>query len=416
MSLTTRVLIALIAGLAVGLLIASSGSPQLAALGRAVEPLGTLFVNGIRMTIIPLVVSSLIVGIAAAPDAATIGRLGGRSLLFMLVAVSVAALIGVTLAGPIFARFPIDAAATAALRASAGDAAASAAASAQKLPSIGQWLTELVPINPIKAAADGAMLPLIVFTVAFGIAFTRIAPSKRDALLPVLEAIQDTSLTLVRWVLTLAPLGVFGLAVPLATRLGINAVGALASYIGVVSALSLLLILLCYPVATVFGRLPLATFARATLPPQAMAFSGRSSLAALPAMITATRDTLGLPPQIPGFLVPLLTSTFRVGAGIGQTVAVVFMAHLYGIALTPAQLVTIAVTTVISSFAVPGIPGGTIVGMVPVMMVAGIPIEGAGILLGVDTIPDMFRTTANVTGDMTAAVVLGARERVASER
>jgi Na+/H+-dicarboxylate symporter len=406
-----QVLLALVAGLGLGLLIATSGSPGLLAIGRALEPLGTLFVNGIRMTIIPLVVSSLIVGIAAAPDTRTIGRLGGRALLFMLVAVSAAALLGVTVAGPVFAQFPIDPSATAALRASADAAAGSTATSAKALPSFGQWLTDLVPINPIKSAADGAMLPLIVFSVAFGIAVTRIEARPRAALLPVLEGIQDASLTLVRWVLTLAPVGVFGLAVPLAAKLGVGAVGALASYIGVVSLLSIVLIGLLYPVAAVLGGVSLRSFARAALPPQAMAFSGRSSLAALPAMIAATRDTLALPPQIPGFLVPLLTSTFRIGAGVGQTVAVVFIAHLYGVVLSPAQLATIALTTVVSSFSVPGIPGGTIVGMVPVLMAAGVPVEGAGILLGVDTIPDMFRTTANVTGDMAAAVVLGRRER-----
>lgn len=410
LSLTTRVLIALVAGLGLGVFIATSGSPTLLAFGKALEPLGTLFVNGIRMTIIPLVVSSLIVGIAAAPDAATIGRLGGRALLFMVVSVGAAAAIGVTAAGPFFDAFPIAPEATAALRASAAGAGDVAAQSAKAVPGFGQWLTDLVPVNPVKAAADGAMLPLIVFSVAFGIAVTRLDAARRAALVPVLEAIQETSLTLVRWVLRFAPLGVFGLAVPLAAKLGVSAVGALATYVGGVSVLSIALIALLYPVAAGLGRVSLATFARAALPPQAMAFSGRSSLAAMPAMITATRDTLALPPQIPGFLVPLLTSTFRVGAGIGQTVAVVFVAHLYGVALTPAQLATVAVTTVVSSFSVPGIPGGTIVGMIPVLMAAGVPVEGAGILLGVDTIPDMFRTTANVTGDMAAAVVLGRGE------
>ena len=132
-------------------------------------------------------------------------------------------------------------------------------------------------------------------------------------------------------------------------------------------------------------------------------------------MITATRDTLKLPPQIAGFLVPLLTATFRIGAGIGQTVPIVFISHLYRIPLGPAQLAAIAFTAVIVSFSVPGIPGGTIIAMVPVLMAAKLPIEGAGIMLGVDTIPDMFRTTANATGDMTAAVVLGAREEHPAE-
>ena len=278
------------------------------------------------------------------------------------------------------------------------------------MPTFGQWLVDLVPSNPIKAAADGAMLPLIIFSLAFGIALTRIEVQRRAAVVRVLEGILDTSITLVHWVLQLAPIGVFALAVPLAARLGISAAGALATYIGVVSVLSTLLIGLLYPVAVIGGRVKLGTFARAILPAQAMAFSGRSSLASLPAMITATRDTLKLPPQIAGFLVPLLTATFRIGAGVGQTVPIVFIAHLYGIPLGPAQLATIAVTAIIVSFSVPGIPGGTIIAMVPVLMAAGLPIEGAGLMLGVDTIPDMFRTTANVTGDMTAAVVLGARE------
>jgi proton glutamate symport protein len=407
-----RVLVALVAGLGLGVGISVSESAALSALSRWIEPLGTLFINAIRMTIIPLVVSSLIVGVASAPDSRTIGRLGGRALLFMLVCLAIACTLGVLAAGPAFSLLSIDPAASAALRASA---AASAGESTRAMPTFSQWLVDLVPSNPIKAAADGAMLPLIIFSLAFGIALTRIDAQRRAPVVRGLEGILDASITLVHWVLQLAPIGVFALAVPLAARLGLSAAGALATYIAVVSVLSTLLIGLLYPVAVIGGRVPLGTFARAILPAQAMAFSGRSSLAALPAMITATRDTLKLPPQIAGFLVPLLTATFRIGAGVGQTVPIVFISHLYGIPLGPAQLATIAFTAIVVSFSVPGIPGGTIIAMVPVLMAAGLPIEGAGIMLGVDTIPDMFRTTANVTGDMTAAVVLGSREERALE-
>lgn len=408
MSLTTRVLIALVAGLGLGVGVSMSDNSVLGTLARIIEPFGTVFINAIRMTIIPLVVSSLIVGVASAPDSRTIGRLGGRALLFMLTSLAIACTLGVLAAGPAFAWLSIDPEASAALRASA--AASTAAEPTRVMPSFSQWLVDLVPANPIKAAADGAMLPLIIFSLAFGIALTHIPPARRAAVISVLEGVLDTSLTLVHWVLRLAPIGVFALAVPLAARLGLSAAGALATYTAVVSLLSSLLIALLYPVAVIGGRVKLGTFARAILPAQAMAFSGRSSLAALPAMITATRDTLGLPPQIAGFLVPLLTATFRIGAGVGQTVPIIFVSHLYGIPLGPAQLATIALTAIVVSFSVPGIPGGTIIAMVPVLMAAGLPVEGAGIMLGVDTIPDMFRTTANVTGDMTAAVVLGARE------
>ncbi len=394
------------AGLGLGIGTSITGNPVLATFARWVEPLGTLFINAIRMTIIPLVVSSLIVGVSSAPDARTIGRLGGRALFFMLVSLAIACTLGVLAAGPAFSLLSIDPAASAALR----ESAVAASDSARALPTFAQWLVDLVPSNPIKAAADGAMLPLIIFSLAFGIALTHVEVQRRTAVVRVLEGILDTSITLVHWVLQLAPIGVFALAVPLAARLGVSAAGALATYVGVVSLLSVVLITLLYPVAVIGGRVKLGTFARAILPAQAMAFSGRSSLAALPAMITATRDTLGLPPQIAGFLVPLLTATFRIGSGVGQTVPIVFISHLYGIPLGPLELVTIAFTVLVVSFSVPGIPGGTIIAMVPVLMAAGLPVEGIGIILGVDTIPDMFRTTANVTGDMTAAVVLGVRE------
>ncbi len=407
MSLTLRVLLALIAGLALGVGVSVSDNAALSTVAEWIEPFGRLFINAIRMTIIPLVVSSLIVGVTSAPDARTIGRLGGRALVFMLVSLIIASSLGVLAAGPAFSMLSIDPVASAALRASASVGAPAPGA----MPTFAQWLVDLVPSNPIKAASDGAMLQLIVFAIAFGMALTRIEAQRRASVVRVFEGILDTSITLVQWVLKLAPIGVFALAVPLAARLGIGAAGALATYIAVVSALTSVLILLLYPVAVIGGRIRLSTFARAALPAQAMAFSGRSSLASLPAMITATRDTLALPPQIAGFLVPLLTATFRIGAGVGQTVPVVFIAHLYGITLGPAQLATVAITAVIVSFTVPGIPGGTIIAMVPVLMAAGLPIEGAGIMLAVDTIPDMFRTTANVTGDMTAAVVLGAREK-----
>ncbi len=405
MSLTTRVLVALVAGIGVGVGLSFTDNASLA---QWIEPLGALFINAIRMTIIPLVVSSLIVGVTSAPDARTIGRLGGRALVFMLVSLTIACALGVMAAGPAFSLLTIDPAASAALRASAS---VDPAQSAQAMPSFMQWLVALVPANPIKAAADGAMLPLIIFSLSFGVALTHIDAARRVAVVRVFEGILDASLVVVHAILRLAPIGVFALAVPLAAKLGLSAAGALVTYIGVVSLLSSLLIALLYPVAVLGGRVKLGVFARAILPAQAMAFSGRSSLASLPAMITASRDTLGLPPQIAGFLIPLLTATYRIGAGVGQTVPIVFISHLYGIPLGPTQLATIALTAVVVSFSVPGIPGGTIIAIVPVLMAAGLPIEGAGIMLGVDTIPDMFRTTANVTGDMTAAVVLGAREK-----
>lgn len=409
MSLTLQVLLALLAGLGLGLGLSGSESEMAGRIIAAVEPAGTLFINAIRMTVIPLVVSTLIVGVSAAPDPRAVGRIGARSLVIFVVVLTAASALGVALGAPLLAAFPLDAGAVEALRASAPSIETGAGA---KVPTLTEWVLGLVPVNPIKAAADGAMLPLILFSVLFAAALTRVAADRREAVAKVFEGIQDASLVLVRAILALAPIGVFALAVPLAARMGLAAAGALVGYIVIVSGICILFMgVVLYPAAVLLGKVSLREFARASLPAQGIAFSSRSSLAALPAMLESVKDTLRLPPTIGSFFIPLAASMFRAGAGIGQTVGVLFIAKLYGVDLGTAQLLTIAVTSVITSFSVPGVPGGSILVMIPVLMAAGIPIEGIGILLGVDTIPDMFRTTTNVTGHMAASVILARGER-----
>ncbi|MEX2181581.1 MAG: dicarboxylate/amino acid:cation symporter [Gemmatimonadaceae bacterium] len=412
MPLTIQVLVALLAGLGLGLGLAGSDSALATATIRALDPIGALFINAIRMTVIPLVVASLVVGVTSAPDPRSVGRIGARALVLFVIVLAAATAFGVLLGAPLMAAFPLDATAVEALRASAASAGDMATEGARRVPSVGQWVVDLVPANPIKAAADGAMLPVIVATVAFAAALTRIGVERRAAVTRVFEGIQDAALVLVRAILAFAPLGVFALAVPLAARMGIAAAGALASYIVIVSVICVLFVgLVLYPAAIILGRVPFRLFASASLPAQGIAFSSRSSLAAIPAMLESVRDTLRLPPVIGSFFIPLAASMFRAGAGIGQTVGVIFIAKLYGVDLGTAQLLTIAVTSLITSFSVPGVPGGSIIVMVPVLMAAGIPVEGIGILLGVDTIPDMFRTTTNVTGHMAASVILARGER-----
>ena len=280
--------------------------------------------------------------------------------------------------------------------------------SAAKIPTVGQWLVDLVPTNPIKAAADGAMLPLIVFTLLFALAASRLAASQREPLVAFFRAVADASLVLVRWVLAFAPVGVFALALPLATRLGAAAAGAVASYVAITAvATTAFMVLVLYPAAALFGGVSLDRFARAALPAQAVAFSSRSSLAALPAMIETSRARLALPESVTTFFLPLAASTFRVGGAVGQTIGALFIARLYGVTLDAGAIAAVVATVVVMTFGIPGVPGGSIVAMVPVLLSAGVPVEGVGILIGVDTIPDMFRTTTNVTGDLVAATIVG---------
>jgi Na+/H+-dicarboxylate symporter len=224
--------------------------------------------------------------------------------------------------------------------------------------------------------------------------------------LRVAQGIADGMQRLVAGILDLAPIGVFALAVPLASKLGLAAAGAVIVYIVLVVTLTILLgALLLYPVGVVFGSMSPRAFFSFCAPPQAVAFASRSSIAALPAMVESA-ERANMPPAVSRFILPVAASVFRVGGAVAQPVGVLFLARLYGIMLTPAQLALVAVTVILTTFAVPGVPGGSIIAMVPVLTAVNLPIEGIGILLAVDTIPDMFRTTANVTGSMTLAAVL----------
>jgi proton glutamate symport protein len=413
MSLTTRVLIALVAGIGIGVAIASGGSPRLVSIALAIEPLGTLWINAIRMTVIPLVVGSLIVGITSAPNAKSIGRVGRGGIVFFIVTLFVAATYAAVIAPAFINRIPLDPAAIASMKASASSAGTAAAQNATSIPTFSRWLVDLVPSNPIKAAADGALLPLIIFTLLFGLALLTLPDERKAPVIAFFQGLGDAALTVVRWVLQLAPLGVFALALPLATRMGASAAGALAAFVVTVIGITVsFAIVVLYPLAVVVGRVPLGEFARAIFAAQAVAFSSRSSLAALPAMIESARTRLGLPPEISGFFLPLAASTYRIAGALAQPTAVLFIARLYGVELTATQLAAVVLTVVPTTFSVPGIPAGSIIVMVPILIGAGLPAEGIGVLLGIDAITDMFRTATNVTGDMVGAVVLGRRDRV----
>jgi Na+/H+-dicarboxylate symporter len=409
MSLTTRVLIGLMAGFGLGLALAGSTSPVVAALLAVIAPVGTIFINLIRMTVIPLVASMLIASVGSLASSGALGRAGARAALGAVATLALTATATVLIATPALARIQIDQGAAMALRGSATATPAAAVASSSS-PAIAQWFIDLVSPNVIKAAADGAMLPIIVFAVLFGVALAGVAAERRDAVLRVTQGIADAMQRLVSGILDLAPFGVFALAVPLASKLGLAAAGAVIAYIILVVLLTILAAgLLLYPVGIIAGGMSPRAFASFCTPAQAVAFASRSSLAALPAMVESG-ERANLPPIVSRFILPLAASVFRVGAAVAMPVGVLFLARLYGATLSPSQLASVVFTVVLSSFAVPGVPGGSIIAMVPVLAAVNLPVDGIGILLAVDTIPDMFRTTANVTGSLALAAVLRSHE------
>jgi Na+/H+-dicarboxylate symporter len=214
---------------------------------------------------------------------------------------------------------------------------------------------------------------------------------------------------IVGWLIAVAPLGVFALAMTLAVRTGLGAVRALALYIVVISGVIILITLLLYLVAVLAGRQPLTRFVRALVPPQAIAFSARSSLAALPAMVESARERLGLPVSVTSFVLPLAVTTLRLSTPIMWGVSIPFLARLYGIAIAPEQFALLLASGILLSFSVPGLPSASIFLMGPFITGLGIPIEALGLLIAADSIPDLFKGVLNVTGHMTSAVVVTRR-------
>jgi Na+/H+-dicarboxylate symporter len=408
---STRVLLALGAALAGGIIIAASGNTTLLRAADAIVPVGTVWINAIRMTVIPLVVSLLITGVAGAADLRAIGRIGGRSLLtFFLLLLGTAIVImpvGVLafrLLGVNAARPPLPAGAAEA----AGQFAAGGVA-----PGFGAWLTSLIPTNPIAAAADGAMLQLILFTLILALAMAKLSPAVRDPLLAVFRGLSEAMLVIVRWVVALAPLGVFALVLPLAARGGAGVAGAVGFYIVVYSLASILVSLLLYPVVMVAGRVPLRRFARAVLPAQSVAIASSSSIASLPALVEGAERVLAFPSQVSGFVVPLAVSMFKIAAPVSWTLGALFIGWFYGIPLSLGALAIVAFASIFLAFATPGVPRGAFLMLTPLFLAIGLPAEGIGILIAVDAIPDLFATVLNVTGYMAATAIVARQVRPA---
>ncbi len=402
MSRTSRVLAALLAGLVLGLGVRQLHRPALNAIVDAVEPIGTMWVNAIRMTVVPMVVALLITGIASMRDVRLVRALGVRTLATFLGLLAVAAALGLAVAPWLFHWLRVDAATVAAMR---PVGLASVDAATAEIPTFAQWVTAIVPVNPVKAAADGALLPLLVFAVCFGMALLHVRREQQAAVVAFFAGVGDAMLGIVSGVIALAPIGVFALMLPVASRTGVAAAGALGYYIVAIAAASGIAIAVLYPIAWLVGGVPIARFARAALPAQAVAFSSSSSLASLPALVEAGERQLALPADSAGVVLPLAVSSFKVTGPLVWIVAALFLARLYGVSIGAAQLLGVALSGAVASFSAPGVPHGWLLVIAPLLASLGVPPEGVGLLIAVDAIPDMCITTANVTADLAAAAI-----------
>lgn len=411
-SLSLFVLAALIAGLAAGAWVQSTGDAALASVAGVVEAFGGLWLNALRMTVIPLIVSLLITGVASVADAAKTGGLVGRFVLLFSGLLVLASIYSVLATQQLLALWPVDRVSAAAFLSAAGGAGNGAQA-----PTFAAWLQALAPSNPFRAAADDAVLPLVVFAMFFGFAATRIAQPLRAPLIGFFRAVGETMVVIVHWVLLAGPVGVFALSLGVGLRTGFGAAGVLVQYVAIVTLVTIGITLVGVVLALTFGRQKLGRYAIATTPVWAIAFSTQSSLASLPAMLEAARVGLAIPARITDVILPLAVAVFRFTSPVANLAVVLFIAHLYGFEPSVLQIAGAIVVAYGVSIGAVGLPGQVsfITSVAPIAIALGVPLDLLGILIAVEVVPDIFRTLGNCAGDIAVTSILARGEPAAVE-
>lgn len=379
---------ALLAGLTLGWMLSDSAAAE--PVQAIAGPVGTLWLRGLQMTIVPLVASLLVAGIVRMVAAAQAGAMARRTLTAFVCVWAGSVAIAAMGMPALLAAFPIPAQGTADL--SLGSTAA------QTVPGLGAFFESLVASNVIAAAAQTAMLPVVVFFVAFAVAISQLAESHREVLLRLFEAIGQAMLTIIGWVLRIAPIGVFALALGVGLGSRGAAFAALGHYIVLVTALGLVVLIAAYLIGIVGGRLSAPRFVRALLPTDAVALSTQSSLASLPAMLQSCR-TLGVRETTADFVLPLAVAVFRATGPAMNLGVAIYVAALTGVELTPATIAVGAAVAMLTTIGSVSLPSAVsfITSIGPIALAMGVPIEPLGILIAVEMLPDLMRTVGNVT-------------------
>jgi len=397
-------LAALVVGLVLGML--AGGREQGVrdgALGVA-GFVGTLWLNALKMTVIPLVVALLIVGIAKGAEAAQGGRIAGRTVLWIVIICTASAVFGAIMVLLLTGVFPLPRETAAGLQAALGGIEQQAPA---KLPGIVDFFKGVVPDNVVAAANNGDVLPLVVFAVLFALALGRIAEASRRTVVGLFEAIGDALLIVIGWVLWIAPVGVFALAFTVGSAAGGAAFAGLGHYVVIISLVGIFVTLAGYPLAMLAGRISPATFTKGMIAPQAVAISTRSSLACLPAMLAAAR-TIGVREQVADVALPISVALFRATGPAMNTAVAFYVAHWLGYEPTIAQMIAATAVGAVMSYGAVSIPGEVsfISSIAPIAMALGVPIAPLALLVAVEMVPDIFRTLGNVTLDVAVTTVV----------
>jgi Na+/H+-dicarboxylate symporter len=367
--------------------------------GNVFHVIGQIFINSLKMLVVPLVFVSLICGVAALGDIKKLGRLGGKALLFYIGTTALAITLALSLAVIVAPGQGFDLTSTTAQE-----------FTPKESPSIAQTIINLVPNNPVEAMAEGQMLPLIVFSLLFGIAIVMAGEAGKR----VEQQFNDYNTVIMQLVIILmklAPFGVFCLIAKTFALQGIDVIIPLISYFLVVVTALLIHALVTYPVLLkTFSGLNIGTFLNKMRQVQIFAFSTASSNATIPVNIENTEKQLGVDNSVASFTIPLGATINMDGTAIMQGVATVFIANVYAIDLSMGDYLAVILTATLASIGTAGVPGVGLIMLAMVLEQVGLPVEGIALIIGVDRLLDMMRTAVNVTGDAAGTVIIAKSE------
>ena len=396
-------LAALVAGLVAGML-ANRLDPSVRddALGVA-SFIGTLWLNALKMTVIPLVVALLVVGVAKSAEAAQTGKVAGRSVLWIVIICTASAIFGAFATVVLTDAFPLPRATATLLQ----GALANVEKASAPLAGPAEFFKGVIPPNLFAAANNGDILPLAVFALLFGLALTRLVGPARKSVVTLFEAIGDAFVIIIDWVLLLAPLGVFALAFTVGSAAGGAAFAGLGHYVVVISLIGVIVTLAAYPLASLVGRIGPVSFTRGMIGPQTVAISTRSSLASLPAMLTASRE-MGIRETVADVTLPIAVALYRATGPAMNTAVAFYVAHWLGMEPSLSQMIAATAVGAVMSYGAVSLPGEVsyISSIAPIAIALGVPIAPLGLLVAVEMVPDIFRTVGNVTHDVALAAIV----------
>ena len=399
LSLTTWIFIALVLGVIAG--VALQGAPEIA--DTYIKPFGTIFLNLIKMIVVPLVLFSIIAGVVSLEDVKKVGAIGGKTVLFYLITTAFAVTLGL-----IFANV---------MNVGAGYQLPSGELTyeATEPPSFIDTIVNIFPSNFFQPMADATMLQVIVIAVVFG--FGMIAAGKKaKPVIDICNSLSDVCIAIMRGIILVAPFGVFGLICPVIANNGIEVLRPLLWLIVVAYLAMLCQIVLVYSgIIKVFARMSPLKFLRGEMPVMGFAFASASSVGTLPINMECT-EKMGVSKEVTSFVLPLGATINMDGTAIYQGVCAIFIAQVFGIDLTLGQQFTIVMTAVLASIGTAGVPGSGMIMLAMVLQSVGLPVEGVALVAGVDRILDMMRTTVNVTGDAAVATCVDAMQKRAAGR